>query len=926
MKSQFSAAIFALAVLSLLALGCHRGYYRRQADAEAIAIIQQKSNDPRWGQLDPSIEIDARSRMFDPFSADHPPLPPDDPASHKLMEFTDCKRNFPHWHANGDTQYVENPEWAFYLPLNEKGELVLDLQKSVELAILHSSEYQEEKEDLYLSALNVSLERFGFDTQLFANLNGDFTSNGSAQGGGNTLTLGNNNATLQRLGVTGTNLAVAVANSIMWNFAGPNNQSASTLIDFTLIQPLLRGAGRERIMEALTQSERTLLSDVRALDRFHRGFFLSITTGRAPTSVFATGGAGGFLGILRDIQDINIQERNVKDQEDILEQFRAFFDEQRIDLLQVTQVQSNLYQAQRSLALSKNNLKNSLDAFKIDLGIPPEIPVVIDDPFLDQFNLISPEVNALRNSITALRDEASNALTELNSFLQENQFDVDLNLDGDQHGVNWSDEIPMALEKLIPSLEKIKTIRESVLETVVPDVEKDFDVLDEARPRRVESLRALSELVQENPDDYDIDRDILNFKDIASSEQLIPQLESSLEKLDRLQEQVDQTIGRTEQLIEDGSELDAEALYNEVVENVLRVAPELMTSLSNYILEISLVQATARTDSIQLPAVDIEWETAIDIARRFRRDWMNARAALVDEWRNIEFVADQLESELDIVFEGDIGNIGDNPFRLRDANGSLSVGLSFDAPINRIAERNSYRQALINYQQARRNYYQFKDTVKQNLRQTIRSIELNKILFELDRRSVRVAVQEVELARLRLEEPVQPPSALSTNAGGLGGETARDLTIALNSLQQTQISLLNTWVNYEAQRRGLDFDLGTMQVTPDGFWLDPGEIDNSIADRAEETLGVACGPASSEIEPYQIGNDQSDPDYSDEFDSEEFETEEELPTGTPEDPSEGGLLDPRSEDEILQFDDQTSNQPRSGRSALVVPALNTRRR
>ena len=46
---------------------------------------------------------------------------------------------------------------------------------------------------------------------------------------------------------------------------------------------------------------------------------------------------------------------------------------------------------------------------------------------------------------------------------------------------------------------------------------------------------------------------------------------------------------------------------------------------------------------------------------------------------------------------GDIGNVGDNPFDLRGTNGRLRVGLQFDAPLTRLAERNVYRQSLIEY-------------------------------------------------------------------------------------------------------------------------------------------------------------------------------------------------------------------------------------
>ena len=93
------------------------------------------------------------------------------------------------------------------------------------------------------------------------------------------------------------------------------------------------------------------------------------------------------------------------------------------------------------------------------------------------------------------------------------------------------------------------------------------------------------------------------------------------------------------------------------------------------------------------------------------RQWMNARAALVDAWRQIRFNQDNLQSTLDVVFRGDLANRDDNPFSFDGATGRLRVGLQFDAPITRFAERNTYREALIEYQQRRREYYAFEDNI-----------------------------------------------------------------------------------------------------------------------------------------------------------------------------------------------------------------------
>ena len=114
-----------LCATQLIAIaGCHRGFYRRQADADAKRLITEKAGQ-RWASATGDIEISPLSRMFDPFSADHPPLPPDDPTSHKFLHEVDNKPGYPHWHSNGNTNAVANPVWRSYLPVNEDGKVVI---------------------------------------------------------------------------------------------------------------------------------------------------------------------------------------------------------------------------------------------------------------------------------------------------------------------------------------------------------------------------------------------------------------------------------------------------------------------------------------------------------------------------------------------------------------------------------------------------------------------------------------------------------------------------------------------------------------------------------------------------------------------------------------------------------------------------------
>jgi hypothetical protein len=240
-----------------------------------------------------------------------------------------------------------------------------------------------------------------------------------------------------------------------------------------------------------------------------------------------------------------------------------------------------------------------------------------------------------------------------------------------------------------------------------------------------------------------------------------------------------------------------------------------LTKISGLLLELSLTQAGARLEAITFEPVTLDPQQALAIASTYRRDWMNARTALVDSWRLIYFNANDLLSNLDIVFNGDLGNVGDNPFRFRDTQGRLRVGLEFDAPLTRLAERNIYRQSLIEYQQARRQYYQFRDRVYQGLRNTLRQVRLNEVNFELRRAAVQVAISQVDLTQLRLSEP---PQAGTTSQ--LGATTARDLVQSLSDLLNVQNDFLSVWVNFDMQRLNLEFDLGIMELTADGQRLE----------------------------------------------------------------------------------------------------------
>ncbi|MEM7230920.1 MAG: hypothetical protein AAF517_02015, partial [Planctomycetota bacterium] len=288
----------AVCLAVLVAFSCGRDDYRKSADEDVNQLIQEKSGDPRWALDEFSIDVDPRSRYYDPHDPDRPPMPVDDPASHELMVSVDGSSGYSGWEDFDVVEKLENPEWRQYLeeeyPLNDEGKIVLRLEDALALALLHSPDYQEELETMYLSALDVNTERFRFDWQFFGGFGADAQHRGALNGGESNTVEVSPFATLSRRFSTAGELVVSFVNSIGWEFFGPNDGFSMSQIGFSFLQPLLRGGGKVIALEQLTIAERTLLANLRAFRRYRHGFYTEIAIGESGVS--GPQRRGGFFG------------------------------------------------------------------------------------------------------------------------------------------------------------------------------------------------------------------------------------------------------------------------------------------------------------------------------------------------------------------------------------------------------------------------------------------------------------------------------------------------------------------------------------------------------------------------------------------------------------------------------------------------------
>ena len=787
-------------LIAVAVVGCSRTKYRLEADQEAYDLIAERNVDPRWNPKGYSIEIDERSRYADSGNPDCPPMPADDPLSNQYMQMVDGKRGWPYWLDNGVREALENPTWrkrlSDYVTITDDGAIRLDLPTALKLAYVHSPTNQSHLETMFLSALDVSAERFRLDSQLFGGYDLFYNHSGtlvppsltfdSATNqwvispsfdsiDSNRVTLGRPSAgnpalQVQRRFASAGQLVAGFANSFVFEFAGGDGNLSSSLANFTFLQPLLAGAGRDVALEQLTFDERSLLANMRSYGQFRQGFYTQVAIGevgvRGPqrgggstfVQVFSgLGGVGGYTGLLQQLQQIRNSEDNLDLQERTLRQFVALQQAGLIDLVQVDQFRQSVEAQKSALLQSRNNLERAIDVYVTEtLGLPPDLAIELDDTLIRQFQFIPKEATNTEVAITSLRDETG-ALGE------------------------------------VPPVDKI-----------APQIEKAFKLVAPVR-HRVDAAKV---------DLARMDR-IVNDRLKTMSEDAAKILREDREQMGKTLNELYKVFG-----LEDAKLKAIKAGLNENTRK--ESTNDLMVWLSS-MLRLSqravLVQARARLESVSLNTIEMDPADAYSIALDHRLDFKNARASLVDSWRLIAVRADALQSVLNLNASGDVRTAQNNPASFRAATSTLRLGVEFDAPLTRLLERNSYREALINYQRSRRNLIQSGDRLHLGLRSQLRQIRRLRENLEIQRRAVAIAIRRVDLTRANLYAPVPPPQP-GQRALQFGPTSAFNLLSSLSSLRDTQNSFLGVWLSYYAARIRLAREMGVMKLDENGTWIE----------------------------------------------------------------------------------------------------------
>lgn len=914
-------ALLGVFVLFCFGGGCSRSHYRKKADAEAYSLVKTVASDPRWKLKNYTIGADRDSRYYDPYNPDCEPMPYDDPTAHRLMRKVDGMKGSDAWKKYGRTPYTENPYWMQYLSVDENGAILLDKETAVRLALKHSPNYQAVVENLYLSALNVSTQRFAFDTKFYGGDSLFYTATGQPR-----TTLENDaDFGFTRKFATGAELAAGIANSLTWQFNGNDTFFPKTVLDFSLVQPLLRGGGRATVLENLTQAERNLLADVRRMVYFQQSFYVATVIGSGgvsgPGGISPGGGAGGYYSLLSDQVQIENQKQNIASLEDTLNRVSQLVLAGRTNQTQIDidRNRMSLLTSQNELVQKKGSFEQKVETYLRFLGLPPDLQVRVHDPLLEQFELMSASVRklqedtnlilgSLRNEERAVPEDIRAQIPGLTERLLQEMLIVERDVERLENSVEKRTENLLSLASL-PAIqngevsESVSSIpdflaRVEQLRQFLPEKKKEIERIVQLNRHFISHSREqLTSMIEsENLDAetlwnlYRLNMsDVLpilheEFQDIEKTrfaprldpliqkrrllqtrlnllstqisthdggetrtlqeEKLLleQQMKAVLEETASVEEEKDKIVwnrierwvagdrilfsGKTfeqrEQELREEEELKLQLIQEaqsgsfhlfrtpETYRNwVSRIVGRLATEVNDLMIH----QAQARLNSITLDPVSMDAETAFQIASENRLDWMNRRAQLVDTWRQLELTAHDLKGVLDLEINGSIETSGNNMAKFDKKTGNITMGLRWSSPLTRLIEQNAYREALIRYQQARREYYSYVDGIKATMLNSVRDIQVDQLSFEIQRESIFISISSVELANLNLEKP----------GGEINVTATRDLLDSLKQLLDAQNSFMSNWVGYLGRRMQLELDMGVLRLDSEGMWVDSAQ-------------------------------------------------------------------------------------------------------
>jgi outer membrane protein TolC len=344
---------------ALCLCGCTARHYRSSADKAAYAAIARKA--PLVPNMEPRFTIEQTNVLV----------------------------------LDGLPQVTVTNDFLGEAAAAELGARVFSLQKALQIAVQHSRVYQNNREQLYLTALSLTLARHQFTPIFSGNGSGTYAVQAEQTTGympdpvtGQLVPVLSDNLaeSVNAPGNAGASwlirdigkLTAAFTTDFLRYLAGSPSTLASSQIGATLTRPLLRNAGYKADIENLTQAERDLLYQLRDFTRFRKDFSVQV--------------ASAYYGVLGNRDAVRNSFLNFQSSRRAGDRTRALAAEGRTTQSDLGRIEQQELSAENAWISAVRVYQRALDDFKIQLGIPVETKVVLDDRELEELTIRHPDI------------------------------------------------------------------------------------------------------------------------------------------------------------------------------------------------------------------------------------------------------------------------------------------------------------------------------------------------------------------------------------------------------------------------------------------------------------------------------------------------------------------------------------------------------
>ncbi|MDY0189450.1 MAG: TolC family protein [Desulfuromonas sp.] len=270
-------------------------------------------------------------------------------------------------------------------PADSPKEYSLSLIDALQVAAHNSRDYQQNKETLFRQALELDLQRDMF-TSSFTGLLSSMWST-SKDGGTRTGGLTHNaQGGWQRTFTTGVAFATSIGFDLVQLLTANRVSARGIVADASISVPLLRGAGQQIVTEDLQQAERNVLYAMWDFERYRRTFAVQV--------------ASQYLLVLEQMNRVTTAYDNYQRLMESRQRAERLADAGRLPQIQVGQALQDELRARSSWVSAQQSSADSLDSFKLVLGLSPDAVVRLDRQILNQ-NVV-PKIEPEQQQVNAV--------------------------------------------------------------------------------------------------------------------------------------------------------------------------------------------------------------------------------------------------------------------------------------------------------------------------------------------------------------------------------------------------------------------------------------------------------------------------------------------------------------------------------------------